>query len=324
MSERGRSRVPSGPPPGEMGVTGTAGLGETLAALREQRGLSVDEVARALNLEPAVVRALECEDARALPPSAYTRGYYRLYARMLGLNASAWIGPLVQAVASAPPSAAARNQTRTGRERREQRSVLVISLCLTLVLGAAAYWLQHERPTPVGELASLPEHSVPVAETGQLMAAREERVEGLVQADQAEFRWVGELIPGHLLASADGGWALPEEMAPAGTPALVVDAMPAPMLDVAEEANPVEPTLEASDGALLVSLSGPSWMDVRDGNGVRLLHGLIEVPGDYRLRGAPPFSVVIGDVSQVELRYADARLELGPVRPGRVVRLQVP
>jgi cytoskeleton protein RodZ len=317
MSERGRAWVPAEPLRTEAGVSG-AGLGETLAARREQRGLSVEAVARALNLEPAIVRALECEDARALPPPAYTRGYYRLYARLLGLDATAWIGSMAaQAAAGAAPNRGASSLRRGGRERREQRGVLVFSLCLALVLGAAAYWLQHQRQTAVGELAWLSEQRVAGVETGQLMAAREERdADVRVEADEHDLRRVGDLIPAHLLASAEGGWALPEEPSTAAT----LEPTPESMLAAA----PVELALDAGDGSLLVRLIGSSWMDVRDGNGVRLLHGLIDVPGDYRLRGAPPFSVVIGDVSQVELRYADAQLDLGPVRPGRVVRLQVP
>lgn len=60
--------------------------GELLAAAREAAGLTVDELAVALNLLPGQVRALEGGDMRALGGDVFARGHLRNAARCLGVD----------------------------------------------------------------------------------------------------------------------------------------------------------------------------------------------------------------------------------------------
>lgn len=62
------------------------GLGAILREAREQRHLSVAEVATATRMKAQVVQALENEDFGRLAAPVYGRGFIKLYARHMGLD----------------------------------------------------------------------------------------------------------------------------------------------------------------------------------------------------------------------------------------------
>jgi cytoskeleton protein RodZ len=85
---------------------------------------------------------------------------------------------------------------------------------------------------------------------------------------------------------------------------------------VTEPAPAASPELEA----LRFSFSGESWMEVTDARGERLLFGLIDSDDDTTVRGVPPFSLVIGDVGRVTVRYQGEPVSLEAYARGRVAR----
>ena len=62
------------------------GPGAELKAAREGMDVSTREVADALNLPVNVIESLETDDFERLPPTVFTRGYLRSYARLLELS----------------------------------------------------------------------------------------------------------------------------------------------------------------------------------------------------------------------------------------------
>ena len=78
--------------PGDVPVTGagrqTSGQqssGALLAAGRQAKELTLDEVGDALNLSPQTVTWLETDDFDALPAPAFTQGYIRNYAKYVDI-----------------------------------------------------------------------------------------------------------------------------------------------------------------------------------------------------------------------------------------------
>jgi len=286
-------------------------LGEALSAARQRHGLSLQQVAEPLKLAPAAVHALECDALDRLPHPAYARGYYRAYARMLGVEASQWLGPL-----SGPGPVAAgplRHRARQG-SNHEHRGILALSLGAALLVGAVGVWLQSPQQLASDESrwrvdAVQPEQSLP-----QPAADLDDGLSVLETTPLEAFDEIAELIPARLQANADGGWGLLQ--------ADTVDdsAVAAVVVQPLDETGDVQRDAEL----LVVQLSGASWLDIRDAEDVRLLYGLIDAPGEYSLRGVPPYRIVVGDASQVTLHHAGVPLDLGSAEPGRVVRLWVP
>ena len=61
-------------------------LGERFRAAREQRGLTLSEVAEHLRIRSVYLAAIEEENWSAIGAPVYTRGFLRTYARYLGLD----------------------------------------------------------------------------------------------------------------------------------------------------------------------------------------------------------------------------------------------
>jgi cytoskeleton protein RodZ len=78
-----------------------AGIGCRLAAEREARGWTVEQVASQLNLAARQIQALEHDNFSALPGMASVRGFIRAYAKLLKVDATPLIAML--ATESAPP-----------------------------------------------------------------------------------------------------------------------------------------------------------------------------------------------------------------------------
>src|SRR6476469_4884480 len=61
-------------------------FGAELAQAREQRGITLPELARRTKIGIDALKAIERCDVTALPGGLYTRGFLRAYAREVGLN----------------------------------------------------------------------------------------------------------------------------------------------------------------------------------------------------------------------------------------------
>jgi cytoskeletal protein RodZ len=69
-------------------------FGSALRHARQQRGLSLDDVARETRISTRYLRAVETEALHELPGAPYNRAYVRTYATYLGLHADRLVGDL--------------------------------------------------------------------------------------------------------------------------------------------------------------------------------------------------------------------------------------
>lgn len=73
-------------------------MGELLRAARDRAGLTVDEVAETTNIPRHHIAALESDDVDALPEEPFTRGFIRIYSRVLGVASEPVLAAYVRAL----------------------------------------------------------------------------------------------------------------------------------------------------------------------------------------------------------------------------------
>ena len=114
----------------------SASIGAPLVAARTARKLDVETVARELKLDVAVVRALEQDNAAALPAPIFVKGYLRSYARLVGLPESELVLSYAQQVDELPPLTVTRIKTKTPMFRLPSTRLLrnVVLLLLLLIM----------------------------------------------------------------------------------------------------------------------------------------------------------------------------------------------
>ncbi len=61
-------------------------IGALFRKVRLDRSLEISDIAQETKITPDIIRAMEADDFSVLPALAFARGFYGLYAQMLGLN----------------------------------------------------------------------------------------------------------------------------------------------------------------------------------------------------------------------------------------------
>lgn len=112
-------------------------LGQRLINAREEKGLSLEELANQMNLIPEVVDNLEKELFNTFEAKVYITGYLRLYCKLVGLDANEAIAlyyrdPLNRAEALNKESITSQTEDQT-------QLYLLIGAVILIALGASYF-----------------------------------------------------------------------------------------------------------------------------------------------------------------------------------------
>ena len=144
------------------GETGRgSGIGPRLRSARERRGLTVEQAALKLHLDPAVLQSLEAEDFGALGAPIFVKGYVGRYAELVGESAESLQQLLSSAVIPAPDLT---RIPRTGAQGSRLIGPAAIAVVAALVV-LGSIWLGisrwHERHPALTPLRVAPGKLVP-------------------------------------------------------------------------------------------------------------------------------------------------------------------
>ena len=296
--------------------------GARLRAAREQKGMSLGDVAQRLKYAPRQVQALEESNYGALPGLTFQRGFVRGYAKLVGLE---------------PGDLVAQLEREAGRDNGPTTAPLQQIAYAPAVMpspgeGTSAW------PWILGMLLA-------VASIGGYM---------LYQWDAPVRSGSTQVRSGAAAGSGASGHAAPPAAAQdVETPLMPVPAgsanaderpipMPQPGVDVVPPGSSVDAakTAETAGAAAAVSagiatsaavtsgkihltFSGESWVEVRQGNGTLVYSGVNRTGGEQWVDGQPPFDLVVGNARVVKLTYRGAEVNLEPYTKVTVARLQL-
>jgi cytoskeleton protein RodZ len=249
-------------------------FGRALAAAREARGLKQSDVAAQLRLHPRQVKAIEEEDLTALPEGPFVRGYVRNFARLVDLPAE----PLL--------------------------SLLNAKLQPTEPLRVEA-----GSPKAVSPIQRMPRE--PMSGPWVLGGA----VAALVVFALFGW-WTMRTGPNEEAAATTAMSAAGDTASVAPAPASPVPQEQAP--DAAAASPPVavepvagdQPAAAASGTALRLSFRDRSWVEVRQADGAVLLSQNNAAGTEQTIDGVPPYTLVIGNASKVDLEFRGKPVDL--------------
>ncbi|MGD9945628.1 MAG: helix-turn-helix domain-containing protein [Burkholderiaceae bacterium] len=329
---------------------------EQLSAARQQRGLSVSDVAAKLGMVPRQIEALERSDWNALPGQAFVRGAIRAYGKALQID----IDPLLTAVGGHVPAAELRPSASLeaplpkhgalGFANGGSGSKLV--WILLGVIGVVAIALYFGRSADFGGTdeagtgtSSRAVDAVPLpgadgtagsggtagGAAGSGSAARGSSSAGSPAPGQPAASSTAP--PGAGAGAASGMSGAPGAPATSGTPgAASAGAAPAagtaggtstatgpqPLVPAA-----AAPSAAAAPDALRFTFERESWVEVRDAAGSVLLYGTQPAQSTREVQGKRPYTLVVGNAGYVRLERGGQPIDLkAPTRQG-VARLTV-
>lgn len=142
--------------------------GARLASARSRLGLSLDQVADHLKLDPHTVLALEKDDHRAIGAAVFVRGFLRRYAALVGESPA----DMEALYARRPDAETQPDLSRIGMHRIEPAAFRpslgvkpALIAALALAIAGAGWWAMYSRPPAAGAAASaspLPPAALPL------------------------------------------------------------------------------------------------------------------------------------------------------------------
>jgi cytoskeleton protein RodZ len=293
-------------------------VGEQLAAERQARGWSVDQVSHYLKLAPRQIEAIETDNLAALPAAAVTRGFIRSYAKLLGLDSAPLLDklnihapPVNDPLLTRRPLAASFSESRNGIRKTAsfRLSWWLIALAAVVVIAGLIFSnkqflqslpkqfpqeSQRRMQSPRVETASLKVEQPPVAPqvvANEVVANKVAAVPAVATAPTAESQ--GETPAGGLVAVA-------------------VVANADSQTDVAAIATNV----------LELVMNKDSWLEVRRVENKQVLASRLVKAGTVETFDIDsPVTLKIGNASAVDATFRGAPLDLRAVSKSNVARL---
>jgi len=305
-----------------------AGFGYALAQARTRAGLSVEQAAGRIRLQPRQLRAIESEDLRALPGPAYVNGFVRNYAREVGLDP----GPLIEDLNAklklrglgpqAPDLGTGGAVPGPALDERAWRQLVLAGIVIALVCaGLIGVWMA--RPV-IRARDSVPQRTAqpapapaPASEAPgyQAKAASPARAS---EAPGSEAK-VAAAAPG---TTRGGGTAALGGAPPVSGPSPAAATAPESGASTGSDANSgsnsaaidgsgTAPAAGASTG-LVLRFDERSWVEVRQPDGRVLLSRFGEPGSTEMVNSPPPLELVIGRAEAVQVEFQGQPVNLRP------------
>ena len=269
-----------------------------LARLREERGLSVMDIAQRLKYGARQIEALEAGAFEKLPGATFVRGMIRGYAKLLEVDAQ----PILKAFernhapADTNMDLPAKHIPFPENSGHGTRWYLGLSLLALIVAFGVLYemrigiypWTKDKTSAPAASIVSTESTSVPAAQPSP------RALEPVVTSPAAEH------TPG-IAASA-------KSVKPASPP-------------IAPVASATQGNAGGGQGRVRMEFDSESWVEIKDGEGKTLMSQLNPSGSTRVVVGQLPLSLVIGNATAVRLIYKDKSVDLKPHIQVEVARL---
>ncbi|MFT5132056.1 MAG: cytoskeleton protein RodZ [Gammaproteobacteria bacterium] len=279
--------------------------GEQLKHLREQKNLSVQNIASRLNLEIRIIEAIESNNFDVLPAATYARGYLRSYAKILGVDPEAIVSTYNDDAPDPPeiiPEIKHPSQ-RSSSDKPVRAFTYLISLTLVILLVAWFYsnfivdkmsfgsnYMSDTETEPGTGLS----YSYPIIEHSSSPYFR-----AIEPAEEASDN----------LDETSSVMGLDDEI----------------IADVDRDrdfALEVSTDNEGPD-SIVLRLTTESWIEVRDSTDNKVFGNLAHEGQVIRLKGTAPFSIVLGVAEGVSVEFNGDPFDILPYTKGGIARFSL-
>jgi cytoskeleton protein RodZ len=276
-----------------------ASPGRHLSEARKSRGLSIADVAQAIKFSPRQIEAIESDDFDKLAGATFVRGFMRSYAKFLHIDPQPLLAILDQHSPQADATIRVPQDTgaalpQTGNKPAHIPYLLLLALLATII--AAAFFWTSTRSIPIAKRSMdvpSPVVSAPVVAQPVTTAVEPAPV-------------------------GPGGPSLQYAPGMQGAPT-AQSAQSAQSDAMAQAALPIDP----EHHLLTFTFADKSWVEVKDAS-QRIIFAQINDPGSRQVvSGKPPFALVIGNASNVQLQYDERQIDLRPHIRVDVARLNL-
>ena len=302
--------------------------GQLLRAAREARGLTQPEVASRLNLRVSLVRDIEEDRFDQRTASTFTRGYLKTYAKLVGASEERVVAAyeqlgLTEVKYAEMHSFSGRNRLETNENRMRIGGWL---LCIALAAGVL-YWIMG-RPAEKPAVVKMDEQTLFDTANSAGVASEPTVTERLPVAQPA-----APVVSAAATSVVSPATAVTQDAtvvaasATVTTPVTASAAVVAPAPTASASADNVTAAAEVAEAdknALVISYSGPCWLEVTDARGKKVVSATRRAGQRDVLTGKAPFRLNIGAPKYVAISFLGEAVDMSRFPVGRPARFELP
>lgn len=286
-------------------VVAEISVGQLLRQAREQRKLTIQQVALQLNLKAEQVERLEQDQPDGKTLETFARGYVRAYGRLLKLPETELMAALNRqtgsVVSTAKPMRTFSN--RTAHQATENRFMWLTYAIIVLLLAMLFVWWWQSSYENTAESSTAVRASQPVEARTQQVSPQPTTDEPAEQASDEPVASIGGAAD-NAISEQQLNEMLQQLAAPS---AELVPVAEVPQLD----------TLE-------MRFSENCWIDVVDADGNRIAYGTKQAGYIMQLTGTAPFVITLGNPSVVKINFNQQAFDMSAFPGGRVAKFTIP
>jgi cytoskeleton protein RodZ len=309
------------PPASDTPATGETGKGPgaRLRAARERLGLSLQQVADRLRLNPSVIEGIEADNYTGLGAPVYVRGHLRRVADLVGESGSE-IEALFRNGGSnhgmPDLTRIVTQKYRIGQQSPRLGTWPTVIIGALILIGGLVWWAMQQAPRASSGSQVI---EIPVTQTGAAPGAPASSVADAQPAAQEPGSAPAGTIsvgPGAVSAGPEPGAvnAGSQPAAMSGTQAAASNGRPplAPNATISPSLSkqPI-PRAAVSGDKLALHFREDSWVEAYSADGTRLFYDVGSAGTQHDLAGPGPWRLVLGNADGVTLVVNGRTVTLG-------------
>lgn len=284
------------------------GPGAQLQTARIEQNISIEDIARQMNLSTKILQSIEEDDYSDIQSPVFVRGYLRTYARLMGLDEDGMIKLFAEVYHYNEPEIKSISNASLEISSNDIRvKWMTYAVVLGLIMLISVWWVNNYRSTTnsdeVSQLAGMTHAEIPhtamphaensVDETSDFTDATmaTEIADILVAKPIDDIATVEEIEA--ITISDDVVLPQQENNATKNTEATS-------SLDKKEVIKEVR-SISGSD-VLELNIVATSWADIQDAIQFSFIKSLLHAGSSYRFVGEAPFKVYLGNGHGVEIK----------------------
>ena len=299
-------------------------IGSLLQKARSEKGLSKEDVAKALNLRLALITDLENDDFSNTASTTYAKGYIKNYARFVAADAIQ-VQQCIDFQLGVDKSPTMQSFSRkTTRDAADNRFTWVTYLIVIVLIGMFVFWWAQKSSL----FSGLTDLSKPSQEEQQLLTSEQPHVKqpemaaDASEANTEEQKTITEpesQNPAHTDSSVNSQQVEPaKEITPVQSETAT--------LEQAAEPTKTEtaPTAQLALTEINLELTENCWIKLEDATGKVLILGEKKAGYNKTVSGTAPFKAVFGAPRAVNISLNGEKVDLSHYPKTRVARLTLP
>ncbi|MFY8273522.1 RodZ domain-containing protein [Pseudoalteromonas sp. SSDWG2] len=292
-------------------------IGEVLAAARENKGWTIEQLAQKMNLTVSKLTDLEQGHFENLGAPIFVKGYIRSYCKLVQIDASELLTTLEPQTTKHAQARMQSFSRRTEKEAHDHKLMVFSYIVLAIIIGSSLFWFLQDSEETV---------TVPTqVETSKALVAPNAVDESSLQTSDLAAEQTSVAVQTGAQGASEGSIEPQQTSAPQNVDLQSEPAQPEQAAQSAQpDANEQEVALSAGEQRVVMRFSGECWAEVQDAKGKRLLYDIKRAGQVVELVGQAPFAVTLGKHDAVEITVNGEAVDISQFPKNRLAKFSLP